>query len=185
MRAPFLSVDFTDVFIADQLCSLVLWFNDLEFTTCFFLYDAWTDEDVCSLINPYITPFIGTQSWRCVKEDGLTVFLWQHLFLIHGDSCSASEDTKMAVTSGTWSMLENIFHPWWSSSSQLWESSFLIRPFWFSGYLHQFPSNNTMNTSSKEVLPKRVLFSDLLRSVEPCWAQVIHFIGIWGKIGEY
>jgi hypothetical protein len=59
-RAPFVPVEFADVFFADQLCSLVLFFQDFWFTSCFFAYDAWIDEPyVCTAMDPYVKPLIG------------------------------------------------------------------------------------------------------------------------------
>jgi hypothetical protein len=53
-----------DVFFADQLCSLVLFFQDFWFTSCFFAYDAWIDEPyVCTAMDPYVKPLIGTQPY--------------------------------------------------------------------------------------------------------------------------
>jgi hypothetical protein len=40
--APFIEVEFKDFFLGDQLVSLVIVLQDLEYTLCFFLYDAWS-----------------------------------------------------------------------------------------------------------------------------------------------
>ena len=48
--APFVQVEFAETFIADQLMSLAFVFYDMEFTLCFFSYQAWIPRDrTCSL----------------------------------------------------------------------------------------------------------------------------------------
>eukprot|EP01087_Luapelamoeba_hula_P016804 TRINITY_DN5201_c0_g1_i3.p1 TRINITY_DN5201_c0_g1~~TRINITY_DN5201_c0_g1_i3.p1 ORF type:complete len:707 (+),score=60.15 TRINITY_DN5201_c0_g1_i3:309-2429(+) len=70
IAAPFMAIRFRDFFLADQLCSLVLVFNDLQFTICFFVYGAWTDDDtVCSQGDPYTKPLIAALPyiWRLLQ----------------------------------------------------------------------------------------------------------------------
>lgn len=73
-RAPFVPVEFADVFFADQLCSLVLFFQDFWFTSCFFAYDAWIDEPyVCTAMDPYVKPLIamipyGLRLLQCLRR---------------------------------------------------------------------------------------------------------------------
>ena len=42
MATPFINIHFRDLFMADQLLSVVIVASDLEYTICFFLYDAWS-----------------------------------------------------------------------------------------------------------------------------------------------
>eukprot|EP00727_Mastigamoeba_balamuthi_P008795 m51a1_g4538 hypothetical protein (685) ;mRNA; r:40024-43008 len=49
--APLFKIVFSDFFMADQLQSLSIAMYDLEFTVCYFSYDAWTDGTKCFDIN--------------------------------------------------------------------------------------------------------------------------------------
>jgi hypothetical protein len=40
--APLIQIQFRDFFLGDQLVSLVIVMQDMEYTLCFFLYDAWS-----------------------------------------------------------------------------------------------------------------------------------------------
>lgn len=42
VTAPFSTVTFRDFFIADQIMSIIIVLYDIEFTICFFAYDAWS-----------------------------------------------------------------------------------------------------------------------------------------------
>jgi hypothetical protein len=45
---PFVQLRFRDLFMADQLLSIVIVAMDIEYTTCFFLYDAWSGSSKIS-----------------------------------------------------------------------------------------------------------------------------------------
>jgi len=68
--APFKRVAFRDFFMADQLCSLAIVLFDLEYTICFFLYDAWSGSDHCTAINPIVKPILSALPylWRINQQ---------------------------------------------------------------------------------------------------------------------
>jgi len=68
--APFQAVQFRDFFIADQLCSLAIVIFDFEYTICFFLYDAWTGTDYCTVINVEVKPILAALPflWRILQQ---------------------------------------------------------------------------------------------------------------------
>ncbi|KAL6064678.1 Xenotropic and polytropic retrovirus receptor 1 [Balamuthia mandrillaris] len=84
VSSPFSRPLFPDIYIAEQLCSLVLFFNDLQYSLCFFLSDAWTGDDVCSDISPYVRPCITALPyfWRlmqCLRNYNDDRRRWSHL----------------------------------------------------------------------------------------------------------
>lgn len=50
-------VQFRDFFFGDQLVSIAIVLTDLEYTICFFAYDAWKDTTICQDVNPYAKVF--------------------------------------------------------------------------------------------------------------------------------
>ncbi|PRP79029.1 SPX domain-containing protein [Planoprotostelium fungivorum] len=56
--APFIPVVFRDFFMGDQLMSTVIVLQDLEFSICFFSYDAWAGTNYCTASNTYSKPII-------------------------------------------------------------------------------------------------------------------------------
>ena len=71
IAAPFIGVRFRDFFLGDQLCSLVLVFNDLQFTTCFVLWGAWNNDTLfsCQESDTYTRPLIAALPfvWRFLQ----------------------------------------------------------------------------------------------------------------------
>jgi hypothetical protein len=71
VAAPFIGVRFRDFFLGDQLCSLVLIFNDLQFTSCFMLWGAWNEDSSfqCQDSDKYTRPLIAALPfiWRFLQ----------------------------------------------------------------------------------------------------------------------
>jgi len=70
LSAPFITpVVFRDFYVADQLISISIVLYDLEYTFCFFLYDAWTGTDACAAANPVLRPLIAVLPglWRFLQ----------------------------------------------------------------------------------------------------------------------
>jgi hypothetical protein len=70
--SPLYKVEFLDFFMAEQLCSLVILFYDLEYSICFFVSDAWTNGDACAVIWPFIRPILVVVPYifrmvQCIK----------------------------------------------------------------------------------------------------------------------
>jgi hypothetical protein len=85
MVSPVVGVDnFVDIYLASQLTSLVIFLQvrtcanvlyvqgervrlidltfthqDVQFSVCFFVSDAWTGDDICMRSRPYAMPLIG------------------------------------------------------------------------------------------------------------------------------
>jgi len=70
LMAPFKTVEFRDFFVADQLVSLAIVIFDLEYTICFFLYDAWVGTDYCNAINVEVKPILSALPflWRLLQQ---------------------------------------------------------------------------------------------------------------------
>ncbi|ELR18380.1 SPX domain containing protein [Acanthamoeba castellanii str. Neff] len=58
--SPVVGVDnFVDIYLASQLTSLVIFLQDVQFSVCFFVSDAWTGDDICMRSRPYAMPLIA------------------------------------------------------------------------------------------------------------------------------
>jgi hypothetical protein len=58
--SPVVGVDnFVDIYLASQLTSLVIFLQDVQFSFCFFVSDAWTGDDFCRRSRPYAMPLIA------------------------------------------------------------------------------------------------------------------------------
>jgi len=57
--APWQRVLFRDFYLGDQLQSVVISLQDLEFTLCYFAIDIYTDTSYCIDANPYVRPIIA------------------------------------------------------------------------------------------------------------------------------
>lgn len=82
VAAPFKPVLFRDFYLADQLASFVIVLYDLEYTLCFFMYDAWSGTDYCTDANVVTRPIIALLplTWRvlqCVRRYWDSKDVWQ------------------------------------------------------------------------------------------------------------
>jgi hypothetical protein len=71
--APFKPVKFKDFFLADQLCSLVLFLVQFQFLVCFYSNDVWRppEQEMClSTLQPYISPVLSALPtiWRFLQS---------------------------------------------------------------------------------------------------------------------
>ncbi len=68
--APFFFVLFKDFILADQLTSIAIVLFDLEFTLCFYSYDAWSGTSYCLDANQWIRPCIAFLPglWRLLQS---------------------------------------------------------------------------------------------------------------------
>jgi len=97
VTAPFWPVEFRDFFLADQLLSIVIVLYDLEFSICFFLYDAWTGTGKEFLHKVSFT-FLKMFVWTSIS--GRDLWLWFSPLL--GDFFSVSaEPTSLEITGST------------------------------------------------------------------------------------
>jgi len=69
VAAPWIHVIFRDFYLADQLNSIVIVLQDMEYTVCFFLSDAWTGQDVCDAANVWMKSIIAILPglWRFLQ----------------------------------------------------------------------------------------------------------------------
>lgn len=69
MAAPFVPVVFRDFFIADQVLSIVISLQDLEYVVCYYATDAWTGSNSCLAHQPYVFPLIAAfpSLWRLLQ----------------------------------------------------------------------------------------------------------------------
>ncbi|PRP82501.1 hypothetical protein PROFUN_10071 [Planoprotostelium fungivorum] len=69
LAAPFKAVRFRDFFLADQMASISIVLYDLEYTICYFAFDAWTDEKKCMAANVWARPLIASLPafWRFLQ----------------------------------------------------------------------------------------------------------------------
>eukprot|EP01117_Protostelium_nocturnum_P002326 TRINITY_DN1298_c0_g2_i3.p2 TRINITY_DN1298_c0_g2~~TRINITY_DN1298_c0_g2_i3.p2 ORF type:complete len:850 (-),score=195.94 TRINITY_DN1298_c0_g2_i3:4428-6977(-) len=71
--APWIPVVFRDFFMGDQLVSIVIVLQDLEYTICYFSYDAWVGGGRCMSANSFVKPIIvlipaGLRFLQCLRR---------------------------------------------------------------------------------------------------------------------
>lgn len=69
MGAPFIPVVFRDFFIADQILSMIIALQDLEYVICYYATDAWTGANACFAHQAWVFPVIAVfpSMWRLLQ----------------------------------------------------------------------------------------------------------------------
>lgn len=69
VSAPFLPVVFRDFFLADQILSMIISLQDLEYVICYYSSDAWSGANRCMAHQIWVFPLIAVfpSLWRLLQ----------------------------------------------------------------------------------------------------------------------